>query len=401
MWYEPEIAQDCGRCVSAAFLMPQPNSSQTEILKLFLEASVDSHACMSGYYDDLSADESVGGDSSDSEIDETDIQAHIRSMVCSTPSPQKLLAPTVAQKRPRDRETISRVIIHLDIDSFYCQCEKLDRNLADDRPFAIGQKHIIVTCNYAARKMGVGKLESRESAIRKCPSLLILEGSDLERYRVYGRNVYMAFRRACQQLGGKKMAVCKGSMDEMMVDLTHVDFLANTRENGNSLDQVYVYGSRSGEATTLTEDQTGATATVVYDKTASRDTKETRLVRKQYFEAASMALAIQNQILEQTGFTTTLGVSNSPMLAKIASGLRKPATVNILYPWDATELLAGMPLRKVSGFGRRMMYALHPSLESYYGSLIPTARSKSSPCWTCRLVHFPSQHMYRATFGFS
>ena len=44
--------------------------------------------------------------------------------------------------------TTLRTIFHLDVDCFYCQCESImDPRLAT-KPFAVGQKHIIVTCNY-------------------------------------------------------------------------------------------------------------------------------------------------------------------------------------------------------------------------------------------------------------
>ena len=87
--------------------------------------------------------------------------------------------------------------MYLQIDCFYCQCEEIDRNLRQEnppRPIAVGQKHIIVTSNYEARKYGVKKLQSRESAMAACPQLWIVEGSDLEHYRRHSRAVYEAFR---------------------------------------------------------------------------------------------------------------------------------------------------------------------------------------------------------------
>lgn len=71
----------------------------------------------------------------------------------------------------------SRSIVHLDVDCFYCQCEEIDGPPDfKERPIAIGQKHIVVTCNYIARREGVKKLQCRIEAMRKCPNLLIIEG---------------------------------------------------------------------------------------------------------------------------------------------------------------------------------------------------------------------------------
>lgn len=91
-------------------------------------------------------------------------------------------------------EVSSRHILHLDVDCFYGQCEHIDRWIRRDRPLAVGQKHIIVTSSYAARAHGVGKLESRETALQKCPGLMIVEGSDLEQYRKHAQRIYQSFR---------------------------------------------------------------------------------------------------------------------------------------------------------------------------------------------------------------
>ena len=88
----------------------------------------------------------------------------------------------------------------------YCQCEEIDRNLRQvkpPRPLAIGQKHIIVTCNYEARKRGVKKLQLRENAMVVCPDLWIVEGSDLQRYRYHSRKVYESFRNALYEISTK------------------------------------------------------------------------------------------------------------------------------------------------------------------------------------------------------
>jgi len=91
--------------------------------------------------------------------------------------------------------------------------------------------------------------------------------------------------------------------------------------------------------------------------------------------------------LEQTGFTTTFGLSVNPFLAKIASGLRKPGTVNLLYPWCCQTLLAAMPCRKLPGLGRSMMKALQPCLEREHHPANDNdgmERTTTTTLWTCR-----------------
>lgn len=161
----------------------------------------------------------------------------------------------------------SRYIIHLDVDCFYCQCEEIANPSLATRPVAIGQKHIIVTSNYVAREMGVKKLQSRDDAMRACPSLLIIEGSDIEPYRDASRSIYDAFRSAVKDLHSEN-STRKGGMDEYFADITsaveeewekdEIDrrYLCTTQND------IWVYGDDADSCVVqITEDQSGATAT--------------------------------------------------------------------------------------------------------------------------------------------
>jgi DNA polymerase iota len=256
---------------------------------------------------------------------------------------------------------------------------------------AIGQKHIVVTCNYAAREVGVTKLMSRERALIACPHLLIVEGSDLERYRIHARRIYECFRRSCKQLYvtthfGEEVAVCKGSMDEMVADITSMKDDSGVSYSSKSAfsEYIYVYGENPDDRIVLTEDQTGA-ETVHLRKsggvprhTAVDAINATTRIRR----AAIVAVQIRQAILHETGFTTTLGVSASPLLAKIASGLKKPGCVNVLPPECGREIVQCMPLRKIPGIGSRTMEALLPALVERHGSSEQDDRTTFP--WTCR-----------------
>lgn len=342
-------------------------------------------------WDGLSGNESDGGSSSeDSEADlcglnRRSIAARRRSLPFHSSKESLVEANNeglVLSRKESDDDVEERIIVHLDVDCFYCQCERIDRGIDDSRPFAIGQKHIIVTCNYAAREMGVKKLESKEEALRKCPYLIIYDGSDLERYRKHGRRIYQVFRKACEELAGcpKKVACAKGSMDEMMADVSKVESDSATLSAGGT--SIYIYGDSESETTTIREDQTGVSSTYKYRVEDKDDKRDSNQYRSRLVSLASKLVQVRNAILTETGFTTTLGVSNSPLLAKVASSLRKPATVNVLYPSRCTQLLASMPLRSIPGIGSRMMKALVQPLEECYQSKA-SALSKNSP-WTSR-----------------
>lgn len=325
---------------------------------------------MSRYYNDLSADSSPECSSADSEDDNVPsapsnlVRPRGRSMgTKSAPSASAMLDPSS-----------QRIVLHMDVDCFYCQCECLYRKIPVDRPLAIGQKHIVVTCNYAAREVGVTKLQLRDDAVRTCPHLLIVEGSDLERYRIYARQIYQSLRRVCKELH-PNVRVAKGSMDEAMVDITPavVDFErkrqdAPTAQKGIFDSSFFVYNHQGGDIMSTHDVVSGCEA---------GPTPERQAVVDSLHIAAKLALQVRSAILEETGFTTTFGVSSNPLLSKISSGLRKPGTVNILYPWRGVQVVRSMGLRGISGLGSGVLRALRPCLTEYFPGRPPDHK------WTC------------------
>lgn len=314
-----------------------------------------------------------------------------------------------------------RIILHADVDCFYCQCEILDRQLDPERPLAIGQKHIIVTCNYAARAMGITKLMDRQKAQEMGgTSLLIVNGSDLQRYRIHGRHIYEAFRRCIKGMDPQSR-VKRGCMDEMMADVSTTttfaasasnsttnasttktpvqphDIFVYENDSSSSNNKNYSYCSNKNDATTH-----HATSTVLITMTEdqSSDATTTTMTRRRLQVAADgpnnvpaaaiWAGQIRQSILDATGFTVTMGVSYNPMMAKLASGLRKPGTVNVILPSLSSSssgssrlpppFIHSMPLRSIHGIGSRTMKLLTTCLEQRHGRKSVT---DTAP-WICR-----------------
>ncbi|XP_030048815.1 DNA polymerase iota isoform X2 [Microcaecilia unicolor] len=78
---------------------------------------------------------------------------------------------------------VHRVIVHIDMDCFYAQVEMIRNPELREKPLGVQQKHVVVTCNYEARKHGVHKLMSVRNAKEKCPQLVLVSGEDLTNYR--------------------------------------------------------------------------------------------------------------------------------------------------------------------------------------------------------------------------
>jgi len=348
---------------------------------------------------------------------------------------RKRSAESINERTP----TLSKLIIHLDVDCFYCQCEELSRPELRTRPLAIGQKHIVVTCNYVARGQGVKKLMLRSDARRICPDLIILEGSDLEPYRRASRLIYLSFRKFIKELvssneigedidKGRALSqddiplVKKGGMDEMYADITCLvsrilrckKKLTESRKHQawkipSLPHHAFIYGSNAtSNAVSISEDQSGIEARIenpscnnYSDMVATDDfllSSQCRRVRcdntslwgdvyerrdcvERIHIAADVAKRVQNAVRSETGFSTCVGVSVSPMLAKIAAELQKPNSLNVLYPWRAHNIIEKMPLRRIPGIGSNTFRALLPCLEKYNDR---KATSKEQ-YWKCRL----------------
>jgi nucleotidyltransferase/DNA polymerase involved in DNA repair len=331
------------------------------------------------------------------------------------------------------------LVVHADVDCFYCQCEQIDRHLDDDRqPIGIGQKHIIVTCNYAAREYGVSKLMLQSDAIQKCPHLLIFDGSDLERYRQHSRRIYECFRTACRELFTNQasylnLSIRKGCMDEMIAAIEIVDTTAAAATAAALLPaappsekeeerDIYVHGDHYQQL----NDPSIRIGTHEDPTTAGDEEEEERIEtrrrrlgskdddpfvvsmmrrRRLLFYVASVVRTVRQRIQDETGFAVTMGISTNPFLAKLASGLRKPGIVNLLLPPNDDDggvdhfycrraattsttrsLVAGLPLRRVTGVGRQTVRALEPYLRAQRLDDDRTAASDDDHGWTCGYV---------------
>ena len=89
---------------------------------------------------------------------------------------------------------MSRKILHLDLDAFFCAVEELrDPSLAG-KPFAVGgrpeERGVVASCSYSARKYGIHSAMPMARAVRLCPGLLIVSS----KHGVYSQYSEMVMR---------------------------------------------------------------------------------------------------------------------------------------------------------------------------------------------------------------
>ncbi|OPA81139.1 DNA polymerase IV [Paenibacillus selenitireducens] len=111
-----------------------------------------------------------------------------------------------------------RVILHVDMNAFYCSVHEAEEpHLYANKPTAVAgsielRKGIIVTCSYAARRLGIRTGMQVRQALKLCPTLIIIQ-PDFHLYRRYS-NRFMALANTYTPL------VEATSIDECYMDIT-------------------------------------------------------------------------------------------------------------------------------------------------------------------------------------
>lgn len=185
-----------------------------------------------------------------------------------------------------------RVILHVDMNSFYASVEIAYDPSLKGKPVAIAgnveeRKGIIVTCSYEARAKGVKATMPLWEARKLCPDLIVKK-PNFDRYR----SASMAMFTILREYTDKVEPV---SIDEGYVDLSEF----------------------SGTKPLL------------------------------------IAKSIQNRLLEELLLPCSIGVAPNKFLAKMASDMKKPLGISILRKRDLPEKLWPLPANEMHGIGEK------------------------------------------------
>jgi len=80
---------------------------------------------------------------------------------------------------------------------------------------------------------------------------------------------------------------------------------------------------------------------------------------KSFKEAKKLAVELKKEIKNKTKLTCTIGISNSRMVAKIASGYKKPDGLTVILPRNVDKFLRPLPIRSVPGIGEKNEKIFH------------------------------------------
>ena len=186
-----------------------------------------------------------------------------------------------------------RVILHVDMNSFYASVEMAYNPDLKGKPLAIAgnpeeRRGIIVTCSYEARKYGVRTTMPLWEAKKLCPNLIIMR-PDFDKYRTASHAIFQLLRTYTT-------LVEPVSIDEGYVDITQCAHLGSPVE---------------------------------------------------------IAESIQQRIMETLDLPCSIGIAPNKFLAKTASDMKKPMGITILRKRDVPRVLWPLPTSDMHGVGEK------------------------------------------------
>lgn len=111
-----------------------------------------------------------------------------------------------------------RTIVHMDLDSFFVSVERLYDSRLNGKPILIGgsgDRGVVASCSYEARKFGIHSAMPMRTARQLCPEALIIRG-DFEKYSQKSHEITEIVREEVPLFE-------KSSIDEFYIDYTGMD----------------------------------------------------------------------------------------------------------------------------------------------------------------------------------
>ncbi len=189
------------------------------------------------------------------------------------------------------------IILHLDLDAFFCAVEETRDPELRGKPFAVGgrpdERGVVASCSYAARRYGIRSAMPMARAVRLCPGLLIVPG----RHRIYSE----VSRQVMARLRAVTPAMEQISIDEAFLDISSL--------------------SESPE---------------------------------------QVAHRLQDQIRDELGLPCSIGIASNKMVAKIATEVGKKSARGDGPPFGLTIVPAGAEAAFLAPLPADMLWGVGP-----------------------------------------
>jgi DNA polymerase IV (DinB-like DNA polymerase) len=202
-----------------------------------------------------------------------------------------------------------RIIVHVDMDAFYAGVEEHLNPALRDLPVAVGAdpkegkgRGVVTTANYRARKYGIRSAlpisrawRFAEAARRRGELATVFIQPNMPMYR---------------EVSGRIMQVLEQYADAL---------------EEASIDEAYLDVSS----------------------------------REDFYAATEQMIRLKAEIREREGLGCSVGIGPNKLIAKIASGHRKPDGLTVIQPADVESFLNPLPIRVIPGIGPKSENFLH------------------------------------------
>jgi len=122
---------------------------------------------------------------------------------------------------------MTRTILHIDLDAFFCAVEEQRNPDLRGQPFAVGGRPegrgVVASCSYAARQFGIHSAMPMSQAVRRCPQLTIIPANH-PLYSSVSRRVMAhlrAFTPQVEQLSIDEAFLDVSALDAPAADIAH------------------------------------------------------------------------------------------------------------------------------------------------------------------------------------
>ncbi|RYR17249.1 hypothetical protein Ahy_B03g062018 isoform B [Arachis hypogaea] len=280
------------------------------------------------------------------------------------------------------RETSDgRVIAHVDMDCFYVQVEQRKQPNLRGLPTAVIQYNsfkggALIAVSYEARNFGVKRSMRGDEAKDVCPQIHLVQvpvahgKADLNSYRNAGSEVVSIL--------SKKGRCERASIDEVYLDLTDAAetmLLEMPPEAREDIEEEVLKSHVLG-----LEIKEGIDAKEEVRKWIRRGdaTYQDKLLACGAFIVANLRM----QVLKDTEFTCSAGIAHNKMLAKLASGMNKPAQQTVVPQSSVGGLLESLPIKKMKQLGGKLGSSLQSDLGcKTVGDLLQFSEEKLQQCY--------------------
>ncbi len=190
----------------------------------------------------------------------------------------------------------TRIIFHVDMDSFYSSVEVRENPQLKGQPVVVGSdpkngtgRGVVSTCSYEAREFGIRSGMPISKAYKLCPDAVYLR-VNMKLYKDVSHRI---------------MDVMRGFTDmfqQVSVDEAYLDVSEHVEDHA---------------------------------------------------AASRLAQNIKDEILLREGITCSIGVAPNKLVAKIASDFQKPDGLTVVKPGDVVDFLTPLPISRIPGVGKK------------------------------------------------